>query len=67
MKTDKFIIENKSNIKDEIAIEAILKTIKLGLISNGNTEYCYVARFNQCVVEMKKTNYGYKIILLEAK
>jgi hypothetical protein len=42
---NKIIIENRSALLDEDALELIQKVIKLGRISNNNTQYCYLTVF----------------------
>jgi len=65
--TEKFIIENHTNISDYVVMKRITKIIDMGLISNDKKEYCYVTRFVGCFIEMIKTKYGYKILILESK
>ena len=62
---NKFIIYDYTELGDISVMEIISDVMKQGLISNNNTEYCYATRFGgKGVVEMIKTKYGYKILVL---
>ena len=65
--TKKFIIENYTNISDCVVMRRIAKVINMGLLSNYGKEYCYATRFAGCIIEMIKTKYGYKVLILEEK
>ena len=65
--TEKFIIENHTNISDYVIMKRVTKIIDMGLLSNNNTQYCYATRFVGCFIEMIKKNYGYKILILGDK
>lgn len=65
--TKKFIIYNHTKVSDYIIFKLITKVIDEGLISNNGKNYCYVVRFGVCTIEMIKTKYGYKVIVLDGK
>jgi len=65
--TEKFIIENHTNISDYVVMKRVTKIIDMGLLSNNNTQYCYATRFVGCFIEMLKKKYGYKVLILEDK
>ena len=65
--TKKFIIENHTDIGDHIIMERIVHIMDMGLISNNKKQYCHATRFVGCVVEMIKTKYGYRILILDSK
>lgn len=68
MKTDKFIIENYSNINDIKLFQYILTVIDGGLVSNDETQYSYLTLFkDRIVINFEKTKYGYKIRAWEDK
>lgn len=68
MKTDKFIIENYSNINDIKLFQYILTVIDGGLVSNDETQYSYLTLFkDRIVIDFEKTKYGYKIRVWEDK
>ena len=38
-------IKVKDNIPDSLAVKLVWSVISKGLVSNNNTQYCYVTRF----------------------
>ena len=70
MKNGKFIIYNKTKrFTDFEVFELINSVLVKGLISGDNNLYCYSSLFNyekfRVAVEFIKTNYGYKIYVIE--
>ena len=70
MKNEKFIIYNKTkHFTDFEVFELINSVLIKGLISGNNDLYCYASVFNcekfRVAVEFIKTNYGYKIYVIE--
>lgn len=64
----KFHIENRAEVSGVLLFELVSKVINQGLISNNDTEYCYVTFIglsggNEYIVQTIKTNYGYRIIV----
>ena len=41
----KLIIENRSDLSDEIALKCIISVISEGRISNNDKQYCYASTF----------------------
>ena len=67
LETNKFIIRNHTELTDLQVFYRIQRVIELGLISNNDTEYCYVTGFDDCYVWAKKTEYGYKFDIVDKK
>ena len=66
MNNKKFIINNRTKLNDSEVFQYIASVLEQGLISNNNTEYCYISKFySGVVVETTKTSYGYKILVYE--
>ena len=73
----KFIIDNNTELNDSLMFQLVYEVIKMGYVSNYDTEYCYVSRFkvgldesSKCLfadVIFSKTNYGYKVLLIDGK
>lgn len=41
----KIIVDNRSDIKDDVVLDYIKELIQLGRISNDNKQYCYLSTF----------------------
>lgn len=70
MFNNKFIIHNRTKtFRDDEIFDFILYCIKLGLLSNDKTQYCYctVRKFEtkDLICEFTKTKLGYRIDLFE--
>lgn len=70
MKNGKFIIYNKTkSFTDFEVFELINSVLVKGLISGNDDLYCYATAFNyqkfRVIVDFIKTNYGYKIYVIE--
>lgn len=70
MKNGKFIIYNKTKSFTDFEVFELINSILVkGLISGENNLYCYASLFNykkfRVAVEFIKTNYGYKIYVIE--
>ena len=72
MKNKKFIIHNhtKSYLDYEI-FYFVFETLKKGLLSNNETEYCYCVVWTtdkgQLIIESNKTKTGYRIDIMEGE
>ena len=72
MKNDKFIIYNKTTkLTDFEVFKLISGVLAKGLISGNNDLYCYASTYFfekfKVHIEFIKTNYGYKIYVIEER
>ena len=42
----KIIIDNSSDLDDNVAVQMVLQVIELGRVSDDGKQYCYVTTFN---------------------
>lgn len=61
MKTNKFVIENRTELNDLDLFNYVVRVIQNGLISGDNEYYCYATSFGNIVVLFTRTHYGYNI------
>lgn len=63
---EKIIIENRSKESLQDAILATLDLVKMGRISNNNTQYCYVARCkNKTVIFAYKNKKSDRFVIMD--
>lgn len=64
---EKIIIENRSSLPLLIVMECVKEVIKLGRISNNNTQYCYCISFTSINVITDKNKMSDRFIAIDRR